>query len=100
MKTADVLYLLAAKIDPNQIGLKNPVKNANTALQTVLNTVYIWAGIIAIIVIIVAGIMYSVSQGEQAKITRSKDMIIGAVVGLIVIMMAFLITQYVLGAFK
>lgn len=95
----DTLYLLAAKIDPNQIGLKNPVKNADTALQTILNTVYLWSGIVAIIVIIIAGIMYSVSQGEQAKITRSKDMIIGAVVGLIVIMMAFIITQFVLGSF-
>ncbi|HMI09090.1 MAG TPA: TrbC/VirB2 family protein [Candidatus Saccharimonadales bacterium] len=100
MKTM-LFYLLAAngKIDPNQIGLKNPVKNADTALQAVLNTVYIWAGIIAVLVIIIAGIMYSVSQGEQAKITRAKDMIVGAVIGLVVIMMAFVITQFVIGRF-
>lgn len=102
MKMA-LFRLLAAvddgKISPGDIGLKNPVTNADTAFHNVLNTVYIWAGIIAILVIIIAGIMYSVSQGEQAKITRSKDMIIGAVIGLVVIMMAFVITQYVLGSF-
>jgi hypothetical protein len=99
MKTM-LFYLLAAgKIDPNQIGLKNPVKNADSALANILTTVYTWAGIIAILVIIIAGIMYSVSQGEQAKITRAKDMIVGAVVGLVVIIMAFVITQFVLGRF-
>jgi hypothetical protein len=97
MKTT--LFNLFALIDPNQIGLKNPVKNADAALHTVLNTVYMWAGIIAVLVIVIAGVMYSVSQGEQAKITRAKDMIIGAVIGLVVIIMAFVITQFVLGRF-
>jgi hypothetical protein len=96
-----ILELLAAngKIDPGQIGLNNPVKNADSALHNVLNTVYIWAGIIAVLVIIIAGIIYTVSQGEQAKVTRAKDMIIGAVIGLVVIMMAFVITQFILGRF-
>ncbi len=93
------LLTITGKINPGDIGLKNPVTNADTAFHNILNTVYVWAGIIAILVIIIAGIMYTVSQGEQAKITRAKDMIIGAVVGLIVILMAFIITQYVLGSF-
>jgi hypothetical protein len=93
------LELLAAKIDPNQIGLNGQVKDANGALHTILNTVYIWAGIIAIIVIIIAGIMYTTSQGTASTLTRAKDMIIGAVVGLVVISMAFIITQFVLGRF-
>jgi hypothetical protein len=87
------------KIDPGKIGLNNPVKNADTALLSVLNTVYMWAGIIAVLVIIVAGIIYTASQGEAPKVKRDKEAIIGACAGLVIIIMAFTITQFILGRF-
>lgn len=96
-----LLEIIAAngKIDPGQIGLNNPVKDANSALASVLNTVYIWAGIIAVLAIIIAGIIYTASQGEAAKVKRAKEAIIGAVAGLVIVIMAFTITQFVLGRF-
>jgi cytochrome bd-type quinol oxidase subunit 2 len=95
-----LLELIAqGKIDPNSIGLNSPVKNADTAFTTILNTVYMWAGIIAVLVIIVAGIIYAASQGEAAKTKRAKEAIIGACAGLVIIILAFTITQFVLGRF-
>ena len=96
-----LLEIIAAggKIDPNQIGLTAPVKNADTALVSVLNTVYTWAGIIAVLVIIVAGIFYTASQGDAKHVQRAKEAIIGACAGLVIIIMAFTITQFVLGRF-
>lgn len=87
------------KINPRDIGITDPVKNADNLLLNVLNTAYIWAGIVAVVIIIVAGYFYVTSNGNAANIKRAKDGITGAVIGLVVIIMAFTITQFVLGGF-
>lgn len=95
------LWLLAAtdKIDPGSIGINNPPTDPNTTLANILTTVYAWAGIVAVIVIIVAGFYYTTSSGDTAGLQRAKLAIIGSAVGLIVIIMAFAITQFILGRF-
>lgn len=102
-----ILQLLAAcvpsstpgKIAPCEIGVDQPVTDANAALAGILNTTYFWAGIIAVIVIVAAGYYFVTSSGDSAGVQRAKQAIIGASVGLIVILMAFVITQFVLGRF-
>lgn len=93
--------LLAAteKIDPNSIGLTDPVKDADAAVAGILTTVYMWTGIICVLVIVIAGFYYTTSSGDAAGLKRAKQAIIGACVGLIVVLMAFAITQFVLGRF-
>jgi len=93
------LRLLAAKIDPAEIGITDPVKSADGAIGTVLTTVYTWAGIVAVLIIIVAGYLYVTSGGNSTQTKRAKDAILGSVIGLVVIIMAFVITQFVLGRF-
>lgn len=85
------------KINAPDIGI--PQVDANTLLTNVLNQVYLWAGIIAVIVIIAAGYIYVTSAGNAQAIKKAKDAIFGAVIGLIVIMMAFTITAFVTGRF-
>ena len=87
------------KIDPNSIGLVSPTKDANAVLGTVLTTVYAWAGIIAVLVIVIAGYFYTTSNGDASQTKRAKDAILGACVGVIIVLMAFVITQFVLGRF-
>lgn len=69
------------------------------ALAGILNAVYYAAGAAAIIVIIVSSIFYIISQGDAAKIKRAKDGILYAVVGLVVILLAFVITNFIIGRF-
>jgi len=88
----------AEKIDPNSIGLTNPATDPNALLGNVLNTVYFWGGIVAVLVIIVAGYFYVTSAGNGAQTKRAQEAIIGAAVGLIVIAAAFTITQFVIGS--
>lgn len=94
-----LLTLAEATINPNDIGLKGQITDPNTAIANVLNTVYMWAGIIAVIVIIIAGIFYTTSTANPSQTKRARETIIYTVVGLIVIIMAFVITQFVLGKF-
>lgn len=95
------MMLLAAsnKIDPAKIGIKDPIKDTNSLITGVLNPVYMWAGIICVAIIIIAGYYYVISAGNATHIKRAKDAIMGAVIGIIVIMMAFMVTQFVIGRF-
>lgn len=86
-------------INPGDIGLKDPPTDANVVVGDVLTAVYFWAGVIAVLVIIIAGIMYTTSGGNATNTKRAREAIIYAIVGLIVIMMAFVITQFILGRF-
>lgn len=91
------LYYIAAKITAGDAGI--PTVNADNALNGILNTVYFMAGIVAVIVIIISGIFYVISQGDASKIKRAKDGILYSVVGLIIVMLAFVLTNFIIGRF-
>lgn len=55
------------------------------------------AGIIAVIVVIIAGINYSLSSGDPAKTASAKNTILYAVIGLVIIANAIAITGYIIG---
>lgn len=94
------LYFMAVeKIDPKEIGIPDPVRNADGAVAGLLNAVYAIGGIVSVCVIIVAGYLYVTAAGNATQIKRAKDAIIGATAGLVVVIMAFAITQFVLGRF-
>ena len=75
----------------NEVALQNRVKN-------ILNTIYLWIGIIAVIVIVIGGIRYIISTGDSNKIASAKGAIMYAIIGLIVVLAAFAITNLVIGA--
>ena len=60
---------------------------------------YYIAGVVAVIVIIVAGLNYITSAGNSAQVTRAKGMILYAVIGLGILIAAYAITAFVVGAF-
>jgi type IV secretory pathway VirB2 component (pilin) len=72
---------------------------ADEVLQNGLNIVYFLAGVVAVIVIIIAGIYYATSAGDSGKITKAKNMILYSVVGIVIILSAFAITNFVVGRF-
>lgn len=87
------------KITPSEIGLTNPATDANATVGNILTVVYTWAGIVCVLIIVIAGLFYVISTGSATTTKRAREAILYAVVGLIVIMMAFVITQFVLGRF-
>jgi Ni,Fe-hydrogenase I cytochrome b subunit len=84
----------------NDIGFTGPVKADNTTITNILYPVYFWAGVAAVIVIIVAGFFFTTSHGDPNLVTRAKNAITGAVIGLVVVLLAFTITAIVVGVFK
>lgn len=89
------LFAQTPKIDANGVGI--PQVDPNTALVNILSTVYFWAGVTAVIIMILAGYFYVTSGGNPSSTKRAREAIIYSVVGLVVIILAFTITQFVLG---
>ncbi len=68
--------------------------------QNILNTTYFFAGVVAVFVIIYAGMRYILARGKEENIVKAKNTIIYAISGLIVILLAFVITNFILGSFS
>ena len=94
MKEFFLSILAAGGIDsPNQLNI--PQVGADKIISGLLGTVYWAAGIVAVIVLIVGGILYVTSNGDAGKVKRAKDAILYSIVGLVVVMMAFVITNFI-----
>ncbi len=87
------LFYFAALINQQTAGIPAA---SDFKLKDILNAVYFWAAVIAVIVIVAAGFMYVVSANNQQLITRAKNAILSAVIGLVVILLAFGITSIVI----
>ncbi len=68
-------------------------------MHNALNLVYFIAGTVAVIVIVIAGINYVTSAGDASKVTRAKNMLTYSIVGLVIVLSAFAITNFVTGSF-
>lgn len=81
---------------PSDLGI--PERSASGAeLSQFLDQVYYIAGVIAVIVIVIAAIVYASSGGDLNKVVKAKRMLIYAVIGLIFIIGAFGITRFIIG---
>lgn len=66
-------------------------------IKQVINVMLIVGGVIAVIMIIIGGIRYMTSNGEQSNVKAAKDTILYAVIGLVVSVLAFSIVNFVIG---
>ena len=78
--------------DGNDTSLQDQIK-------TVVNVLLFILGVIAVIMIIIGGIRYTTSNGDQANVKAAKDIILYAVVGLVVAILAYAIVNFVLDSF-
>jgi len=95
MRLLQYLAVVAEKIDPGSI----PALDADAVLANALNIVYMIAGAVAVFVIVFAGFTYVTANGDAAKISHAKNEILYSVVGLVVVILAFVITQFIIGSF-
>lgn len=98
MNITKIMAAGPVRINPDEVGVER-ITNPDAVVADILGLVYLIAGVVCVIVIVVAGYMYTTSGGDASGVKRGKNAILGAVIGLVVILMAFTITQFVLGRF-
>lgn len=74
----------------------NPVTGTSGIIQRVANVLAFVGGVIAVIIIVVAGITMTLSGGDPAKVKSSRDAIIYAAIGLLVVVLARSIVIFVI----
>lgn len=65
------------------------------ALQSVINFIMLLLGSIAVLVIVIAGVRMIVGGGDEGERSKARDAIIYAVVGLIIVLIASAIVNFV-----
>ncbi len=68
--------------------------------KTIVNTMLFILGIIAVIMIVIGGIRYVVSNGDSSAVAGAKNTILYAVIGLVVAILAYAIVNFVVTTFK
>lgn len=85
--------------DPNSTLCANQDQEIGPIITTIINVLLFVIGIISVVMIIIGGIMYSTSAGDAGAITKAKNTILYAVVGLVIAFLAFAIVNWVIGLF-
>lgn len=71
---------------------------SNGSLESILTIVYTVLGIIAVVMLIIAGIMYATSNGDPSQVARAKNTILYTIVGIVVLVSATAIIGFVMRA--
>ena len=83
---------IAAACDPDAWFFCNPIPSIGTIVEAgeiMLGYILGLIGSVALLFIIVAGIMYMTSAGNEERISSSKKILSGAVIGLMIALLAY-----------
>ena len=70
--------------------------DVNGVLKTAINLFSGVVGVVAVIMIIVAGFKYITAAGDSAKVTSAKNTLVYALIGLVIVVISQAIVQFVL----
>ena len=82
--------------DP-QASAGEATSTVNTIITTVINIFSLVVGVVSVIMIIIGGLKYITSGGDSGNVSGAKNTILYAIVGLVVVALAQIIVQFVLG---
>ena len=71
----------------------------NALIKSIVNVLLFIVGAISVVMIIIGGLLYVLSAGDNGRVTTAKNTIMYAVVGLVVSFIAFAIVQFVFDRF-
>ena len=67
--------------------------------QTVTNILLFIIGAVAVIMLVIGGIRYTISGGDSNQITAAKNTILYAIIGIVVAIIAYAAVNFVIGSF-
>ena len=67
--------------------------------RTITNVLLFLIGAVAVIMLIIGGIRYTISGGDSTAVTSAKNTILYAVIGIVVALLAYAIVNFVLDSF-
>ena len=83
---------------PNSVNGTSSEDNAYELLETVTNWVLGIVGAVAVLFIIYGGFRYITSQGNQQQMDTAKNILIKAIIGLVIVVVAYVIVRIIVAA--
>ena len=74
-----------------------PTKANSDNLTNIFNIILAVMGALALLMLVISGFRYTISQGDPARVADSKRMFIYTIAGLVVIALAATVVNFVLG---
>lgn len=68
-----------------------------SVITTILNSIIIVSGLVAVIFVIIGGVGYMTSAGDSGKVQKAKQTILYAVIGIVVCTLAYAIVNWTIG---
>ena len=66
--------------------------------KTITNTLLFIVGAIAVIMLIIGGVRYTISGGDSKQVESAKNTIMYAIIGIIVVILAYAVVNFVIDA--
>ena len=73
-------------------------QDVRTTVSNVIRAFMGLLGLVAVVIILYGGFKWMTSQGSDEKVTEAKKLIVAGVIGLIIILSAYAIAEFVVGA--
>lgn len=73
--------------------------NVGDVIKTITNVLLFIVGAVSVIMIVIGGLRYTISNGEASSIKGAKDTIFYAVIGLVVAILGYAIVNWVITMF-
>jgi len=67
----------------------------NSKIGSIVGVVLSFVGVIFLILMIYAGLVWMTAQGNQEQVNKAKDLMINAIIGLIIVLAAYAITAFI-----
>lgn len=88
-----------AKTGVNTAGGSGTSADIGSIIKTIVNVLLFILGAVAVVMIILGGIRYTISQGDSNAVTSAKNTILYSVIGLVVALLAYAIVNFVVTQF-
>ena len=67
------------------------------AVTNIINGALYVIGVLAVVMVIIGGVQYTTSGGDQAAVTKAKNTILYGIIGLVIAILAYAIVNFVIG---
>lgn len=67
--------------------------------KTITNVLLFIIGAVSVIMLIIGGIRYTISQGDSSAVTSAKNTILYSIIGIVVAILAYAAVNFVIGSF-
>lgn len=99
-----LVSLIPTSVLANDVGLSylgagsSGTQDVRLTTANIINTGFLLIGIIFVIIVMISGAFYLFSQNDPEKKAKAKKIVISGIIGLLIVLLAFSITTFILNA--